>query len=163
MARYVRGRKLKLTKGVQDKLCACFSIGANVKIACLSAGISDASYFSWLKQGRAALAKLEKDSNVELTKSEIKYLKLLDKVEEAQSIVACQWLSTIDQASMTDPNWARFMLKVRYEGYNEIVRQELDVTTGGEPVTFRVTYDDDVKRDFEKTPQRAIESNTDEG
>ena len=40
---------------------------------------------------------------------------------------------------------------------------KIDVTTGGEPITFKVVYDDDVERDFTQAPRGTGKGHTDDG
>lgn len=158
------GRKLLLTERTTEDLCAALGIGATIEIACSYAGVSTDCYYLWMRKAKEVLELLAEDPQAELSTNQVKYLKFYNKIDKTQSYAAIGWLQVIERSATTDPNWARFMLKVRYpEGYSETTRQALDVTTGGEPLTFRVIYDDDVKRDFAKAPQRAIGDNTDSG
>jgi len=129
------GRKLKLTDSTIRDLEAAISIGATIDIACAYAGVSDASYYSWMRQGREALEKLEEDPDAVLSKNEQTYLKFLDAMEKAHAYTAVSWLQVVSDATISDPAWAMRMLKIRYpDDFREVEARELDVTSGGEKV-----------------------------
>jgi len=129
------GRKLKLTAAVIRDVTAALSIGATVDIACAYAGVSPGSYYSWIRQAEAALEKLEADSDTVLTKSETLYLKFLNKVETTKAYAAVGWLNVISESADTSPEWARWLLRVRYpDGFSEVTKHDIEL----EEVVIRV-------------------------
>ncbi len=137
------GRKLKLTDRAIEQICEALSIGSPVRIAVSYAGVSIDSYFNWVRKAEAALEKLQNDFEQEhidpdyeaepLTDSEVQYIKFFNKTEAAKTNAAIGWIQTIDNEAENDPRWAKFMLKCRYPGLFED-RQNVDVTTAGEPL-----------------------------
>lgn len=127
------GRKLKLTDAVTEKICDAIGIGATVEIACAYAAVSTDCYYKWIREAKGAIKRLEENPDADLTDSERKYIKFYNKVERVKSYAAIGWLQVIDSAAVNDPNWAKFMLKVRYPGdFDEVHRS--DVTSGGEKI-----------------------------
>ena len=129
------GRKLLLTERTTEDLCAALGIGSTIEIACSFAGVSTDCYYLWMRKADEVLKLLAEDPEAELTPNQVKYLRFYNKIDKTKSYAAIGWLQVIERAATNDPNWARFMLKVRYpEGYSETMRQAVDVTSGGERI-----------------------------
>lgn len=127
------GRRPKLTEEVINKVCAAREIGATYEICALYAGVSESTLFSWLKDAREIQAQIS-DKPRKLTKLERLKLEFLERVRASDAAAALTWLQVVDNAANTDPNWARWMLSVRYREYNPVSRQ--DITSGGETIRF---------------------------
>jgi transposase-like protein len=52
-----RGRKTKLTLELTEIICESLEAGNYVKTACLAAGISEETYYKWIKRGEEAKRK----------------------------------------------------------------------------------------------------------
>ena len=129
------GRKPKLTPSVVNDLVSAFGIGATVNIACAYSGVSPAAYYLWLKKGREALEKFEKNPDAALNKDEEKYLKFYDDIEKSKAFAAIGWLQVVNEAASVEPGYALKMLKIRYpDGFSEVQKSEVDMRASGSDV-----------------------------
>lgn len=99
------GRKTKLTKKVQDYICAAVEQGANVEMRCLNGGITVQTYLTWRRRGEAARVLLGKDEPV--PDDEAPYLSFLEAVDEALASYGMQLQQVIAQHATRDPAEAR--------------------------------------------------------
>lgn len=146
MARKV-GRQHKLSKDVIEEISAALAAGASKWIAATYAGISEASYYSYIAQATELRDALNDPETAEETEDELKklyktdrakhkhkmlLLELLEKVETSRAYSAVGWLNVINNAAATDPRWADHMLKMNFPNdYLQPQKVELSGSGGG--------------------------------
>jgi len=120
------GRKTKLTHKVIEDYCAARQTGATQTVAALYAGVSKATICGWTKKGLELRTALEEaqaagaPTDDIIAPSDRKYIKFLNKVEEADASAVIEWLQVIQSATATNPTWAWRLLKQRYpDEYSE--------------------------------------------
>jgi transposase-like protein len=121
------GRKTVFTLENQQRIIAALEIGATLRDAALTAGVSEAMFHVWLKRGREATRKNE-------------FSEFLERVEEAQAKCRLNYTAVIAKAA-NEGDWraAESYLK-RRDRQNWGDSQ--DITTAGQPITLRVVYDE---------------------
>jgi hypothetical protein len=131
------GRRSRLLPEIVEKICEAISIGSTNRIAGLYAGVAESTIFGWLKTARE---ELERRENGEPANRKLaKYVEFLRKYEESEATAFIGWLTVIDNAAQTNPQWASYMLERRDRAY--AARSGLDVTSNGGPITFKVVYE----------------------
>jgi transposase-like protein len=86
-----RGRKTVFTPENQQRIIDALEIGATLRDATLSAGISEATFYEWLKRGREATRKNE-------------FSEFLEKVEAAQATCRLNFTAVLAK-SANDGDW----------------------------------------------------------
>ncbi len=128
-------RRSKLTKGTRDKICDALSIGATRELASRYARVSYRSMIYWLAAGREERESIEAGNPPDPAKR--RYLLFLHAVEDAEADAGISWLSVVDKAAQTDPNWAWRMLKQRFpDGFSDVTQTQVSGPKGG-PIDYR--------------------------
>lgn len=109
-------RRSKLTEEVTDNLCKAIEMGMTYKLACQFAGISEATFYSWMKQGRENIDE--------------KFVEFLESIKKAESKGALLNLAIIQKAAKEGSWQASCWLMERRHGYHikqdPIVNIEID-------------------------------------
>lgn len=79
------GRKTKLTKEIQEKICKYIEIGVPFKYAALACGISERTLYNWLERG-------EKEGKG-------KYFQFLQAVKEAEARSVVRDIAILEKAA----------------------------------------------------------------
>ncbi len=143
-------RPTKLTPSIQDEIIAALEANATYEIAAQYAGISYHTLLNWRKRGqqvhdriqalgddavlkvltRREMALPEAERPDGITPDDWKYFKFFQAVEETVAVAAVNWLQVIDRAASTDPNWAAWMLRMRFpDAYGGGQKQQVEVST----------------------------------
>lgn len=86
------GRKTKLTPELQKKVCEIIKAGNYAKTACILAGISESTFYSWKKQG--------------MNEKSGKYLEFLESIKKAEKFAEAYFVQLIREAAENSPmNW----------------------------------------------------------
>jgi len=146
------GRKTKLTKTVQEFVCAAIERGANVEMRCHNGSISKPTYHAWLK--RAEDARILEESGQPVPQEEQRYLDFLYAIEASTAVYAFTLQQVIADAAERDPAEARRELQRLFPNdyAPPAVRQQISGPDGG-PVAFRDDTltglsDDDLRRNL---------------
>lgn len=122
-------RKTKCTPEVQKAVTDALSMGAPVHLACDYAGITEESYYFWLR--RAA-------------KGEKPYLEFSEAIQKAQGRSVVGWLAKIEAAANAG-NWqaAAWKLERRYpRDFGRMVQEHVGADGGPVKVEIHVVYDE---------------------
>jgi len=114
-------RPTKLTQELIDRICLAIRAGNYAKIAAAMAGISEATYYSWLDQAKKPDASLE-------------LLEFLESIERAEAEAEITAVARIKQAS-DNGTWqaASWLLERKHGerwGRNDKIRQEISGVDG---------------------------------
>jgi hypothetical protein len=101
----MRGRPTKLTEQTQRTIVEALEAGAFQDAACEAAGISRATFYGWLKRGRAA-----RDSGGPVDVVDRPFLEFLNAVERARAVAEVDYLRAINAAARTDWRAAAWVL-----------------------------------------------------
>jgi hypothetical protein len=82
------GRKTVLTEEVSEKILGSIRLGVPIKDAMKIQGLSENTYFKWMKRGADELDRLERDPKAIPNPSEVEFLQFLQSVERAKSEAA---------------------------------------------------------------------------
>ena len=108
-------RRTKLTEEIVSKIIQAIQTGATYELCAQYAGISPATFYSWMKQGRE--------------KKDKRKVEFLEKIKRAESRGAIANLGLIQKAA-TDGDWkASAWILERRHGYNRngnIIKQQSD-------------------------------------
>lgn len=115
------GRKSKLTPELQEKILFTIRLGNYTKTACLSVGITEASYYSWLAQGEKAKVG--------------KYFEFLEAVKKAEAEGEAHLVGMVVSAGPTNWQAAMTILERKYpDRWGRKDRRDVDITSGGKPI-----------------------------
>lgn len=89
------GRPIKLDTEIAGTILAYLRAGAYVETAAIAAGISKVSFYAWLKRGREAKDRIEK--NQESQADDARFLWFLNAVEKVQAEADMIDLSRLDK------------------------------------------------------------------
>lgn len=122
------GAKSKLTDEVREKVCKAIAGGNYAPVAAKAAGISESTFYSWLKQGEEAKSG--------------KYLVFLESVKSAEAFAETSAVQVVQDAMPSDWKAAMTYLERRYP--ERWRRRETQEITGkdGSPLTIKVVYDE---------------------
>jgi len=125
------GRKTKLTKTVQEFVCAAIERGANVEMRCHNGSISKPTYHAWLK--RAEDARILEESGQPVPQEEQRYLDFLYAIEASTAVYAFTLQQVIADAAERDPAEARRELQRLFPNdyAPPAVRQQISGPDGG--------------------------------
>ena len=128
------GRKLTLTKKIQDQIVKILEAGNYQKTAYESLGINENTYFKWIQAGEKAQEKEGK-----LTKSEQQYLQFLQAIKKAIQ-ASRQFHVKIIKDSAQKGNWQASAWFLERTAYEEFGRKERQEHTGkdGKDLVFRI-------------------------
>ena len=114
------GRRCKLTPELQEKVCDVIRKGNYIEVACGYVGINAATYYNWMKKGRA-----EKSG---------KFLDFLNAVKKAEESAEVMYLDEIRKASSTSWQAAAWYLERKYPDRwgRKLRTEETNVPTTGE-------------------------------
>lgn len=98
-ARSDAGRHTALTPEVEESILGNIRLGVPVKDAMKIQGISERSYYSWIKRGSDELERLERDQSAVPNPSEVQFLQFLQSVERAKSEAAGLHVATVTNAA----------------------------------------------------------------
>lgn len=93
------GRKTKLTPERQDKIVQLIRAGNFANQAALAGGISEATYYNWLKQGE--IARSRKERGERLTASQRSFLNFLEAIKGAEAEAEARNVALIQQAAQS--------------------------------------------------------------
>lgn len=96
-----RGRKSKLTKKLIQEICRYIEAGNYAKTACLACGISEPTFYDWLKKGEQALKEGEKNIFSEFLKS----------IKEARAKAEIRNVAIINKAATDNAKHAEWWLE----------------------------------------------------
>ena len=136
------GRKCKLTPELLNEACQVLRIGNYVKTTCGYLGVSEATWYSWINDGEAALKKEE--LGIELTDNETKKLEFLKSIKKAQDEAVVRNLQLIQTAAKSNWQAAAWTLERRYPAMFSLA-QRITVTDKKEQLT-----QDDIKLKLEE-------------
>jgi hypothetical protein len=115
-------RPTKLTPEIVENICIAIRAGNYAKIAAGMAGISEATYYSWLEQARQPDAEPE-------------FLEFLESVERAESVAEVDAVARIriaaDNGTWQAAGWLLERKHGERWGRNDKVRQEITGKDGG--------------------------------
>lgn len=142
----VAGRPLKLTPTVVTKICDAVEAGANYADAAAVAGVSDSALSKWRMRGAELEALLQEDAPT-LTANDQKILDFYRRLRAAESRGAVNAATVVYNAALTDPEFALKWLERRRPA-DWSLRQQMDVTSGGQPLkAYVVISPDDWEQD----------------
>ena len=95
------GRRCKLTLQLQQKIIELILKGNYVKVACNAVGISEVTYYDWIKRGEHAIKKHRTN----------KFSKFLKSIEIAQAESESKFVEIVQDASLYDAKHAEWMLE----------------------------------------------------
>ena len=138
-------RPSKLTKTVEEDLCAALSNMHTYESAAGYARIGSSTLSLWRSQGRAAR---EKDAAGEiLDKNEARKLKLLDALDQAEAEGVFSLHQVVINAAKVDPHYALRLLAIRRpDDYNPPQRTEVTGAKGS-ALVIQMTWGDDAVSD----------------
>ena len=87
-------RRTKLTKDLQALLVARLAVGNYIDAACMSVGISPASFYVWMDKGREAEKKTERKR----TAQDRLHMEFMEAVENAQGVSEVNALAMVRKA-----------------------------------------------------------------
>ena len=116
------GRPTKLTKELTEKICLAISAGNYAKVAAQLAGISEATYYAWLKEA-------EKEDCDPI------FLEFSESVERAEAAAEVEAVALIRQSARAgnarDAQWLLERKHGERWGRNDKLRQEITGIDGG--------------------------------
>jgi len=96
-----RGRHSKLTDELLTKICKYIEAGNYAKTACLACGISEVTFYDWIKKGEQAINE-GKDN---------KYTKFLKSIKEARAKAEIRNVAIINKAATDNAKHAEWWLE----------------------------------------------------
>lgn len=138
-----------LTDGLIEEISGYIEDGNYINISVALSGVSKVAFYNWIKKGKAAAKQLELDEHANLSLSQKLYIKLVDRVDEANATAEKKRVKTIIDAAKDDPKWAAWFLERRF-GERWSNRQSFDITTKGD-------IEQNVKFDFTELTDEDIE------
>lgn len=138
-----RGRTTKLTPELQRNLCAVISAGNYVVTACNYVGIDPTTYSMWLQRG----------TGTHPTRPKTKlYVDFVEAVQKAEAQAEATRVARIAKAGQ-EGTWQAdaWYLERRYP--ERWGRKQLDVTSGGKPITGYVGVSPD---DWDDEPKSGV-------
>lgn len=102
--------KTKLTPELQEKIIKYIKGGNYIVIACQAVGISEVTYYDWIKRGKAGeepFLKFLKSIKKAKAEAEIKYVSIVQNVANRSWQAAAWWLERT--------NWKRWGRKDKLE------------------------------------------------
>ena len=119
------GRRSKFTEETQQKIISAIRLGMTYERAALAAGIAVSTFYKWKKEAEEQKWGQKKE--------------FLDALKKAEAEGEAMLLQRI-QKEAKNGTWqaAAWILERRHR---ERWGRNLDVTSGGEPVTLRVVYE----------------------
>lgn len=108
------GRKTKRTPETVEKLTQAIRLGATYSLACKYAGISEQTFYEWLKE----------------------FPEFSDAITQAEGAAAMKWLAIIEKAATELPQWAAWKLERRYP--RDYGRQVQEITGGSDPLRIEI-------------------------
>lgn len=119
------GRKSKLTADLQAKIVKLIRQGNYAETACNAVGISDVTYYNWLKWGEK-----EPDSI---------YFSFFKAIKEAESKSEAEYLELIKKAAPTSWQAAAWIMERKW--WKKWGRKDKIQMTTEEPLQIKVTLD----------------------
>ena len=110
------GRPLKLTKELQDKLCATISRGHYATTACAACGIGESTFFRWMEWGEDHY-EVQRGERV-LVRARSPYREFREAVEKAKAQAQMVHMEALRDAAfetLTDPSTGQ--VKVRSKNW----------------------------------------------
>ena len=133
-------RTSKLTKTVQEDICTALALMHTYESAAGYARVGNSTLSLWRSQGRAARQKVEKGE--ELGADEVKKLKFLEAVEQAEAEGVFNLHQVVIEEAKRDGRLALQMLALRRpDDYAPRNKVELSGKDGG-PVVIQMTWGD---------------------
>jgi len=96
-----RGRHSKLTDELIEKICKYIEAGNYAKTACLACGISEVTFYDWIKKGEEAIKEGKNN----------KYAKFLKSIKEARAKAEIKNVKIIMEAAQENPKHAEWWLE----------------------------------------------------
>lgn len=132
------GRKCTLTKDIQDKIVEILEAGNYQKTAYESLGISERTYFNWLKRGEEAQERY--DAGDKPNKTQEKFLQFYQSIKKAEQAAIQRNLQIIQDAAKK--NWqaaAWYLERKAHEQFGRKDKQEIEVP---KVIPIKIVYDD---------------------
>ena len=92
------GRKTIMSDDLVKNILALIEIGSPVKDVVKSQGISEPTYYHWLKRGADEMERLERNSNAKPNPSEVEFLEFFKSVERAKSVAVNKHVAVVSNA-----------------------------------------------------------------
>jgi transposase len=93
------GRPKSMTEETQEKILGSIRLGLSVKDAMKIQGLSERSFYNWIKRGSDEFERLERDSDAIPNPSEVEFLQFFQSVERAKSEAAGLHVATVANAA----------------------------------------------------------------
>ena len=140
------GRPTKCTPEMIERVCNLLEDGINIKTTCELVGINQTSFCAWRNRGEAAIDE-HGDNPEDIPDRELCYVKFLKRTRRARAKSKATSLKAIRDAG-NKGNWKAHKWFLEHCFGQEFgKKQQVDVTTDGDAVTFTVkpppTPDDD--------------------
>lgn len=155
------GRPSRCTNKVIEDLELALMLGATNRIAALSAGISEDTFYKWKREAEAAIWRLDEQQalldeyetakqlaevngeapppefkpDFSVSNHERQLLKFIRTIGEAEALGAMQHLQNINNAAPGDPSLSQWMLTNRH-GYGREPQKIIHAGDKDNPVTF---------------------------
>jgi len=127
-----RGRETVLNDELIKNICDRVAIGAPIKYAAESVGVTEASVYNWINKAKQGVGDI--------------YVKFFEEFTRAKAKGAVSLLTDIKLASKEDWRAAAWLLQVRYpEDFSKVDKVALDGGAGIESIT--VMFVDPKKRE----------------
>lgn len=117
MAEKKRGRPVKLTDEITEKIASYLSHGLTRKRACIGAQISYQTFLNWLERGHKEFTRLENGTPAKVAKVKAKdeeiYLIFYNQIQEAETTAVYNWQIQVNEGAKFNPSFALKMLQLR--------------------------------------------------
>ena len=123
------GKKLRLNRSVIDKVCESISQGNYIKSACMSAGISERSYYDYMKQGdedlscdrKTIFAQFAYEVKEAEAKSQLEIINIIKKAAKKEWTAAAwiaerRWPALFGKRSDVPPMINQILIDLREKG-----------------------------------------------
>ena len=137
------GRPSLMDEAITRQLEQVFNGGSTVRDACAYVGISEATYYHWMKIGRAAHEGRARDKDHLYLPHKVEdrapYLEFFERIKRARAVMRVEAIAIIRTAAQEGHWQAAAWLLERSDPDQwgrRVVTQEgrVDITSGGEPV-----------------------------
>lgn len=134
------GRRTICTPELTERICEVLRNGNYVQTACEFVGISESAYHKWVSRGEAELARMEAEGLDEPDPAKEPYVRFVEQTTHARSAARVKAITTIRQAADKDWKAEAWYLEHGHRDLWGKRRQEVDITTNGEKVEFRIAF-----------------------
>lgn len=117
------GRKTILTKDLIERICKSIREGNYKNVACQAVGIGESTFYSWLAKGEANKAGL--------------YVEFVEAIKKAEAEAEQAHVGVIKDAANSGTWQASAWYLERKHPERWAKRDNLDITSGGKPLTWK--------------------------